>query len=60
LTTGQTAAALGVQRRRIIRLFTRGLLAEPPRVAGARLIKRDELPLVAQALSRSRRSDDAA
>lgn len=51
LTTGEVAQALGTDQWRIVRLFARGELPEPGRVAGARAIPPDMLPAVSAKLA---------
>jgi len=49
-TTGELGELLGVQAWRIARLFELGVLAEPPRIGGRRLIAKELIPAVADAL----------
>jgi hypothetical protein len=49
-TTGELGDALGVQSWRIARLFELGVLPEPQRIGGRRLIPRSAIPAVVDAL----------
>ncbi len=49
-TSGELGDLLGVQAWRIARLFELGLLEEPLRVGGRRLIPRSMLPMIVCAL----------
>lgn len=50
LSLGELAELLSVQSWRIARLFELGILAEPPRIAGRRMIPKDLVPAVVDAL----------
>lgn len=50
LSLGEVADHLSVQSWRIARLFELGVLPEPERVAGRRMISTDLIPAVAEAL----------
>lgn len=50
MTLGQVADHFSVQVWRVRRLYERGLLAEPVRFQGARVVMRDQLPVVEKAL----------
>jgi hypothetical protein len=50
VSTGQLGDELGIQGWRISRLFEEGLLPEPPRVAGRRIIPRSRVPDIVRAL----------
>ncbi len=50
LSLGELAELLSVQSWRIARLFELGILAEPPRIAGRRMIPKDLVPAVIDAL----------
>jgi len=50
LTTGGLADTLGTQGWRIARLFELGVLPDPPRVAGRRMIPKSMIPAVVDAL----------
>ena len=50
LTTGELGDALGVQAWRVARLFELGILPDPPRVAGRRMIPKQMVPAVVDAL----------
>lgn len=50
LSLGEVAELLSVQSWRIARLFELGVLPEPERVAGRRMIPSDMVPEVAEAL----------
>jgi hypothetical protein len=50
LTTGELAETLGVQAWRVARLFELGILPDPPRVAGRRMIPKSMVPQVVDAL----------
>jgi len=50
VTTGELGDTLGVQAWRIARLFELGILPEPQRVAGRRLIPRSAIPAIVDAL----------
>ncbi len=49
-TTVDIADALGVQSWRVARLFELGILPEPPRASGRRLIPKSMVPTIADAL----------
>jgi hypothetical protein len=50
LSLGDVAEYLSVQSWRIARLFELGLLAEPMRIAGRRMIPKEMVPDIAKAL----------
>jgi hypothetical protein len=50
MSTGELGDELGVQAWRINRLFELGIVAEPPRVAGRRMIPRILVPEIVRAL----------
>jgi len=50
LSVGEVADLLTVQSWRIARLFELGVLPEPERVAGRRMIRADMVPKVVEAL----------
>ena len=50
LTIGELGDMLGVQSWRIARLYELGVLPEPARVGGRRLIPRSEIPTIIDAL----------
>ena len=50
LTTGELGDLIAVQSWRIARLFELGLLPEPPRSGGRRLIPKEMVPDVVDAL----------
>lgn len=50
LSIGELADALGTQSWRIARLFELGLIDEPPRLAGRRLIPRELVPRIVELL----------
>jgi hypothetical protein len=50
ISTGLLGDELGVQGWRIARLFETGLVPEPPRVAGRRLIPESMVPEIVRAL----------
>ncbi len=50
VSTGLLGDELGVQGWRIARLFETGLVPEPPRVAGRRMIPRSMVPQIIRAL----------
>ena len=50
LTTGELGDMLGVQAWRVARLFELGILPDPPRVAGRRMIPKQMVPEVMDAL----------
>lgn len=50
LTTSQVAALLGVEPWRIRRLYEEGLLSEPQRLGGRRLVSSRDLPAVIDSL----------
>jgi len=50
MTLGDVARELGIQLWQVRRLYERGLLPEPPRVAGARVVRREELAKIEAAL----------
>jgi hypothetical protein len=50
VTTGELGDNLGVQAWRIARLFELGVLPEPQRIGGRRLIPRSAIPSVIDAL----------
>jgi hypothetical protein len=59
-TTGELGDFLGVQAWRIARLFELGILVEPPRVGGRRLIPQSMIPDIVDALrTRGWRSEEA-
>ena len=49
-STGELGDELGVQSWRISRLFELGVVEEPPRVAGRRMIPRALIPRIVKAL----------
>ncbi len=49
-STGELGDELGIQAWRINRLFELGLLGEPPRVAGRRMIPSSMIPDIIKAL----------
>ena len=49
-TTAEVAALLGVETWRVQRVFENGDVAEPPRFAGKRVIPREAIADVAEAL----------
>ena len=49
-TTGAIADALGVQSWRVARLFELGILPEPARLSGRRIIPKEMVPYVVDAL----------
>ena len=49
-STGELAVEIGVQTWHIARLFELGVLPEPPRVAGRRVIDRAIIPEIIEAL----------
>ena len=51
-TLGELADALGVQSWRIARLFELGLVPEPPRLSGRRIISKTLVPAIIEALER--------
>ena len=51
-STGLLGDELGVQGWRIARLFEQGLVPEPPRVAGRRLIPESMVPQIIRALKK--------
>lgn len=53
MTLGQVADNLGVQVWRVRRLYERGILPEPPRFQRSRLVRRDDLPAVKEALEKA-------
>jgi hypothetical protein len=53
LTTGDAAQEIGVREWQVSRLFERGFLPEPPRLAGKRVLKRADLPAVRDAAVRA-------
>jgi hypothetical protein len=53
LSTRDVAIRLGVQTWQIARLYWRGLLTEPPRLAGRRVIAEGQLVQVREALQRA-------
>ena len=48
--TGEVADAIGVQSWRIARLFQLGILPEPPRMSGRRVIAESDIPTIIEAL----------
>ena len=50
LTTGELGDAVGVQAWRIARLFELGVLPDPPRSGGRRLIPKSTVPAIVDAL----------
>ena len=50
VSTGQLGDELGCQSWRIARVFELGLVPEPPRVAGRRIIPRSLVPAIVAAL----------
>ena len=50
LTIGDVARTYEVPVWRVRRLYTRGLLPEPDRIGGVRVVPRDDLPVVEAAL----------
>jgi hypothetical protein len=54
LTTGDAAQAIGVREWMVSRLYERGFLPEPPRLAGKRVLKRSDLPAIRDAAVRAR------
>ena len=50
LTTGEVASLLGVQAWQVARLFELGILPEPPRSGGRRVIDRTTVPDVVKSL----------
>jgi len=50
LTTGELGDMLGVQAWRVARLFELGVLPDPPRIAGRRMIPKSMVPAVVDAL----------
>jgi len=50
LTTRGLADLLGTQEWRVRRLFECGALAEPPRFAGKRIIRGEQIPTIVDAL----------
>jgi hypothetical protein len=49
-TSGELGDFLGVQAWRISRLFELGIVAEPPRIGGRRLIPQSMIPSIVDAL----------
>jgi hypothetical protein len=49
-TTGELGDSLGVQSWRIARLFEMGVLPEPQRIGGRRLIPKSMIPPIVDAL----------
>ena len=49
-TIGEIAEAIGAQSWRIARLFELGLLPEPPRLSGRRIIEKSQIPAIENAL----------
>lgn len=49
-SVGEVADSLQVQSWRIARLFELGVIDEPPRVAGRRMIPRSLIPAIEEAL----------
>jgi hypothetical protein len=50
VTTGELGDALGIQSWRIARLFELGVLREPQRIGGRRLIPKSMTPAIVDAL----------
>jgi hypothetical protein len=50
VSMGELADTLGVQTWRIARLFELGLLDEPPRLSGRRIIPKSQIPAIIDAL----------
>lgn len=50
VTTGELGDTLGVQAWRIARLFELGILSEPQRIGGRRLIPKSRIPEIVDAL----------
>jgi len=50
LTTGELGDALGIQAWRIARLFELGVVPEPQRIGGRRLIPKSLIPAIVDAL----------
>jgi hypothetical protein len=50
VTTGELGDTLGVQAWRIVRLFELGILFEPQRIGGRRLIPKSMIPAIVDAL----------
>ena len=50
LTTGEFGDALGIQAWRIARLFELGVVPEPQRIGGRRLIPKSLIPAIVDAL----------
>jgi hypothetical protein len=59
VTTGEPGDTLGVQSWRIARLFELGILPEPQRLGGRRLIPRSAIPEIVDALRARGWIDDA-
>jgi DNA-binding transcriptional MerR regulator len=53
LPIGEAADLLGVQSWRLRRLFERGLLGEPERVGRTRVVRREQLPRIREALEKA-------
>lgn len=53
LTSGEAARRLGVPEWTVGRMFSRGLVPEPPRLARARVISEESLPELRDALERA-------
>ncbi len=51
VSTGELGDELGCQGWKIARLFEQGVLPEPPRVAGRRVIPRSMVPQIVRALT---------
>ena len=51
VTVGEVAEFLGVQSWRVQRLFERGVLQEPPRFENKRMISKDLVPQIVNALT---------